>query len=85
MSRISLSRIPSITFYKDSQTLSRRGQPISQLTCIGHPCKLYTPDVVRCENIGGQGTEVDWKVSAQNLRVIPVLTSGAFPVLSSTG
>lgn len=66
MSRIALSQIPSITFYENSFTLSRRGasESISQLTCIGHPCKLFKPDVVRCDNIGGQGTEVDWKCEA---------------------
>ena len=64
MSRIALARIPSLTFYKDSLTTSRRGSPISQLTCIGKPCRLYQPDVVRCTNSGGSGTDVDWKCEA---------------------
>ena len=64
MSRVALAKIPSLTFYKDSQTLSRRGQPIPQLTCIGKPCRLYQPEAVRCTNIGGSGTDVDWKCEA---------------------
>lgn len=61
-SRIALSSIPTLTFYKDSITLSRRTNPIQQLVCVGKPCTLYTPDVVRCENVGGIDDQVDWKV-----------------------
>ncbi|KAG7451206.1 DUF1183-domain-containing protein [Guyanagaster necrorhizus] len=64
MSRQQLAKIPSLTFYKDELTNSRRTAPISQLTCVGKPCKLYTPDVVRCTNLGGTGTDVDWKCEA---------------------
>lgn len=63
MSRIALETIPSLTFYKDAITAARRTNPISQLVCIGKPCALYQPDVVHCKNIGGSGTDVDWKVS----------------------
>ena len=62
MSRIALASIPALTFYKDTWTESRRTSPISQLTCIGKPCKLYQPEVVRCVNLEGSGTDVDWKV-----------------------
>ena len=62
MSRVALAGIPALTFYKDSWTESRRTSPISQLTCIGKPCQLYQPEVVRCVNLGGSGTDVDWKV-----------------------
>ena len=62
MTSVALARIPALTFYKDSVTLARRTAPIPQLICNGAPCKLYTPEVVRCENIGGSGAEVDWKV-----------------------
>lgn len=62
MSRIELARIPALTFYKDSLTAARRTDPLPQLVCRGAPCKLYTPEVVRCESLGGVGTEVDWKV-----------------------
>ncbi|KAL9714054.1 hypothetical protein Ac2012v2_002361 [Leucoagaricus gongylophorus] len=64
MSRIALASIPALTFYKDTWTESRRTSPISQLTCIGKPCKLYQPEVVRCVNLGGSGTDVDWKCEA---------------------
>ncbi|KAI0077313.1 DUF1183-domain-containing protein [Panus rudis PR-1116 ss-1] len=64
MSKVALDRIRSLTFYKDAKTRSRRGKPIPQLTCIGDACRLYTPDVVRCENVGGYGTDVDWKCEA---------------------
>ncbi|KAI0303848.1 hypothetical protein B0F90DRAFT_1335682 [Multifurca ochricompacta] len=61
MSRVRLADIPALTLYKGESTLSRRGQPISQLICKGKICKLFTPDVIRCVNLGGEGTEVDWK------------------------
>ncbi|GBE88422.1 hypothetical protein SCP_1302370 [Sparassis crispa] len=64
MSRVALARIPSLTFYKDAITLSRRDRPIPQLVCKGKACDLYQPEVVRCANIGGGGTEVDWKCEA---------------------
>ncbi|OSC98530.1 DUF1183-domain-containing protein [Trametes coccinea BRFM310] len=64
MSRVALAQIPSLTFYKDEFTLSRRGSPIPQLTCIGKPCRLYQPEVVHCVNIGGSGADVDWKCEA---------------------
>lgn len=63
-SRIALSSIPTLTFYKDSITLARRTSPIQQLVCVGKPCTLYTPDVVRCENVGGTDDQVDWKCEA---------------------
>jgi hypothetical protein len=63
MSRVELAKIPALTFYQDSVTLSRRTSPIPQLVCVGKPCKLYTPEVARCESLGGVGTDVDWKVS----------------------
>ncbi|KAN0138936.1 hypothetical protein V8E53_003324 [Lactarius tabidus] len=48
MSRIKLADITALTLYKGEVTSSRRGQPIPQLVCKGKPCKLFTPDVVRC-------------------------------------
>ena len=63
MSRVALENIPSLTFYKDAFTAARRTNPIPQLVCVGKPCALYQPDVVHCKNIGGSGTDVDWKVS----------------------
>lgn len=62
LSKVALERIPSLTFYKDALTHSKRGDPIPQLTCTGKACRLYEPDVVRCVNAGGHGTDVDWKV-----------------------
>ncbi|KAH9838682.1 uncharacterized protein C8Q71DRAFT_807720 [Rhodofomes roseus] len=64
LSKVALERIPSLTFYKDALTLSKRGDPVPQLTCVGKACRLYEPDVVRCTNAGGHGTEVDWKCEA---------------------
>lgn len=61
-SRVALDSIRSLTFYSDTLTQSRRTPPIPQLKCIGKPCSLFQPDVVRCVNEGGQGTDVDWKV-----------------------
>ncbi|KAG1839562.1 DUF1183-domain-containing protein [Suillus subalutaceus] len=64
MSRIALESIPGLTFYKNALTAARRTSPIAQLVCIGKACGLYQPDVVRCTNIGGSGTDVDWKCEA---------------------
>ncbi|KAJ6576545.1 hypothetical protein DFH09DRAFT_1451988 [Mycena vulgaris] len=64
MSRVELARIQALTFYKDTLTESRRTEAIQQLRCVGAPCKLYTPDVVRCHSLGGSGTEIDWKCEA---------------------
>ena len=61
-SRVRLADIPALTLYNDEPTLSRRGQPIPQLVCKGKPCNLFQPDVIRCVNLGGGGTNVDWKV-----------------------
>jgi hypothetical protein len=60
--RVKLADITALTLYNDEPTLSRRGQPIPQLICKGKPCNSYTPDVIRCVNLGGEGTNVDWKV-----------------------
>lgn len=62
MSKVKLAEIPALTFYKDALTQARRTTPIAQLTCLGKACKLYQPEVVRCVNLGGSGTDVDWKV-----------------------
>ncbi|KAI0058595.1 DUF1183-domain-containing protein [Artomyces pyxidatus] len=64
MSRVALASIPSLTLYRDALTATRRGQPIQQLECLGKACRLFTPDVVRCVNMGGAGNEVDWKCEA---------------------
>ncbi|CAK5269341.1 unnamed protein product [Mycena citricolor] len=64
MSRVQLAKIPALTFYKGEWTQSRRTEPLPQLTCVGKPCKLFTPDVVRCESLGGSGTDIDWKCHA---------------------
>jgi len=60
-SRVRLADIPALTLYNDEPTLSRRGQPFPQLVCKGKPCSLFKPDVIRCVNLGGEGTNVDWK------------------------
>lgn len=62
MSKVRLDRIKSLTFYKDAFTTARRTNPLPQLTCIGKACRLYAPEAVQCVNIGGEGTDVDWKV-----------------------
>ncbi|KAH9034416.1 hypothetical protein EDB84DRAFT_1486961 [Lactarius hengduanensis] len=61
MSRIKLADISALTLYQDEYTSSKRGKSIPQLVCKGKPCKSFTPDVVRCVNLGGEGTDVDWK------------------------
>ncbi|KAI0028986.1 hypothetical protein K488DRAFT_57367 [Vararia minispora EC-137] len=65
MSRVALESIPRLTFYDGTMTRSRRGKPIPQLTCRGKACSVYRPDVIRCTNAGGSGTDVDWKCEAE--------------------
>jgi len=62
MSKVELAKIRALTFYKGEQTAYRRTSPLQQLSCIGKPCSLFEPEVVRCESLGGTGVEVDWKV-----------------------
>jgi hypothetical protein len=71
MSRVKLADIPALTLYNDDLTLSRRNRPIPQLVCKGQACKAFTPDVIRCVNAGGEGTDVDWKVCLSQPFVVP--------------
>ncbi|EIW57837.1 DUF1183-domain-containing protein [Trametes versicolor FP-101664 SS1] len=64
MSRIRLDSISSLIFYKDTLTASRRAPAVQQLKCLGEPCQLYRPDVVRCVSLGGSDTDVSWKCDA---------------------
>ncbi|KAK7050929.1 hypothetical protein VNI00_005041 [Paramarasmius palmivorus] len=64
MSKVRLANINSLTFYNGEVTTARRGRPIPQLTCVGRACKLYQPEVVRCTNIGGSGSDIEWKCEA---------------------
>ncbi|OJT13898.1 Store-operated calcium entry-associated regulatory factor [Trametes pubescens] len=64
MSRIRLDSISSLIFYKDTVTASRRAPAVQQLKCLGEPCRLYRPDVVRCVSLGGSDTDVSWKCEA---------------------
>ena len=63
MSRVPLADIKTLTFHKDSYTNARRVAAVPQLTCVGNACKLFQPEVVRCYNAGGRGSDVDWTVS----------------------
>ena len=62
MSRVELSKLPALTFCKGALTAARRTSAWPQLSCSGSACKLYQPEVVRCVNLGGSGTDIDWKV-----------------------
>ena len=73
MSKVALASIRSLTFYDDALTTARRTDPIPQLNCVGKACSLYTPEVVRCANVGGHGTDVDWKVRLGNIVTIRLL------------
>ncbi|KAF5327667.1 hypothetical protein D9619_004868 [Psilocybe cf. subviscida] len=64
MSKVELSKITSLTLYKDAYTEARRTSAIPQLRCVGKPCRLFQPEVVRCVSLGGVGTDVDWKCEA---------------------
>jgi hypothetical protein len=69
MSRVQLQNIPALTFYQGALTSARRADAIPQLTCVGGACKLYQPEAIRCRNLGGSGTDVDWKVRSAILAV----------------
>ncbi|KAF8510952.1 hypothetical protein BU17DRAFT_55037 [Hysterangium stoloniferum] len=60
-SKVALDSIRSLTFYNGEFTKARRTSPIPQLKCIGKPCNVFQPDVVRCINDGGRGLDVEWK------------------------
>lgn len=62
MSRVALSKIRTLTLYEGQLTQARRLPAVKQLTCVGRTCNLYQPEVVRCYNEGGEGTEIDWVV-----------------------
>ena len=70
MSRVALSNIRSLTLYKGALTASRRVPPVPQLKCTGKACKLFQPEVVRCNNNGGEGVDIDWTV-----RLLPTIPS----------
>jgi hypothetical protein len=81
-SRVRLADIPALTLYNDEPTLSRRGQPISQLICKGKPCKLFQPDVIRCVNLGGEGVNVDWQVRVHDITLrLSGLPSWRYPIV----
>jgi len=64
MSKVELAKIRALTFYKGENTAYRRTSALPQLSCVGKPCGLYQPEVVRCESLGGTGIDVDWKCEA---------------------
>ncbi|EIW75355.1 DUF1183-domain-containing protein, partial [Coniophora puteana RWD-64-598 SS2] len=61
---VRLDGISLLTLYQEALTTVRRMRPIAQLVCISKSCALYQPGVVHCKNIGGSGTDVDWKCEA---------------------
>jgi hypothetical protein len=65
---ILLSKIQSLTVRSGKQTASRRVSPIPQLQCVGpaNICKLYSVDVMRCTNEGGDydAESVQWSCKA---------------------
>jgi hypothetical protein len=63
--RVKLSSIRSLTFYAGELTTSRRTAPVEQLVCEGAPCRRFQPDVVRCTNAGGTGSDIDWTCKAE--------------------
>lgn len=63
MSKIELAKVKSLSFYNDAVTAARRTAPMPQLVCVGKPCRVFQPEAVRCVNLGGSGTDVDWKVT----------------------
>ncbi|KLO15246.1 DUF1183-domain-containing protein [Schizopora paradoxa] len=63
MSRVLLADIQRLTLHKGAKTKGRRSHPIPQLKCVGE-CRNFEPEVVRCHNVGGEGTEIDWTCEA---------------------
>ncbi|KAF8910680.1 hypothetical protein CPB84DRAFT_1842660 [Gymnopilus junonius] len=64
MSKVELAKVKSLTFYQNAYTTARRTSVLPQLVCVGKPCEIFQPEVVRCESLGGSGTDIDWKCEA---------------------
>ena len=73
--KVLLSSIKSLAFFSEEYTKARRSNPIPQLTCKGKICDSYQPGAVQCVNIGGDGIDVNWKVSGQSPAIYCLLIS----------
>lgn len=67
--RVLLRDVKTLTFTRHKRTTSRRTHSIHQLSCVGGTagCKLFTPDVVECDN-GGFDEEkkrLNWRCHAE--------------------
>lgn len=61
---ILMSEVKTLTFVRGQKTTGRRNSPISQLECSASPSRSYEPDVVQCENRGGDGVDFQWRCEA---------------------
>ena len=63
-----LSQVDSLTVRAGKQTKGRRSSPVPQLQCVGpaEVCKLYSVDVMRCKNEGGDydAENIQWSCTA---------------------
>lgn len=63
MSRIQFSKIPQLKFYPHINTNVRRKIAGKHMKCVGPQCSLHNVDSIKCDNMGGKGLDVKWKVS----------------------
>ncbi|KAM3584454.1 Store-operated calcium entry-associated regulatory factor [Umbelopsis sp. WA50703] len=63
--KVRLRDLSAITLHADRQTSARRSSPIPQLECVGgDACHDFQPKVVRCQNDGFDGYDVQWTCTA---------------------
>jgi len=69
--RVLLRDVKTLVFYRNKRTTSRRTHSIHQLSCVGGTagCKLFTPDMVECKNVGpnsvDKASKINWRCHAE--------------------
>ena len=64
--KIKFRDIQALTFRKDEQTKFKRSYAVPQLVCVGNLCpSKHLPEIVQCQNVGFDGSQVQWKCTAE--------------------
>tara|TARA_B110001469_G_C9639359_1_gene321246 strand:+ start:378 stop:974 length:597 start_codon:yes stop_codon:yes gene_type:complete len=59
-----LSETQSLTLTTGRMTTSRRSYSISQLACVGGPCR-HSPNIIQCTNKGTDGYDIQWECKGE--------------------
>ncbi|KAH3723283.1 store-operated calcium entry-associated regulatory factor [Pelomyxa schiedti] len=59
-----MESVKALTFTKGAYTTGRRSAPMQQLTCRKSPGSMYEPSTVQCQNVGSDGSGIQWKCEA---------------------